>query len=130
MLSLLTRSSWPRFDQERKTLVSRGSVAVYFNLWRRIVFVIHALFSSRELLREQQSLIVERHPGSAGLPLTAASEPSRNGPLRSPGLRQDVYDLMPRANIADVLLKVDDWTWFWDCFTHQPSGRAADDSDG
>lgn len=47
-----------------------------------------------------------------------------------PGLRQDVYDLMPRANIADVLLKVDDWTWFWDCFTHQPSGRAADDSDG
>jgi hypothetical protein len=34
---------------------------------------------------------------------------------------------MPRAKITDVLLEVDGWTGFSECFNHQRSGRPADD---
>ena len=51
-----------------------------------------------------------------------AEEPPEAGPLA-----QSAYDLMPRIKITDLLLEVDRWTGFSECFTHQRSGRAPDD---
>jgi TnpA family transposase len=42
-------------------------------------------------------------------------------------LAQAAYDLMPRIKITDLLVEVDRWTGFSECFTHHRSGRAADD---
>lgn len=38
-----------------------------------------------------------------------------------------VYDRLPRVKIADLLLEVDGWTGFSECFTHCHSGRPAND---
>ena len=38
-----------------------------------------------------------------------------------------VYDLAPRIKITDLLAEVDIWTGFSACFTHQRTGRAAED---
>lgn len=51
-----------------------------------------------------------------------AEEPPEVGPLA-----QAAYDLMPRIKITNLLLEVDRWTGFSECFTHQRSGRAPDD---
>lgn len=42
-------------------------------------------------------------------------------------LTQAAYDLVPRIKVTDLLLEVDAWTGFSECFTHQRSGRPADD---
>lgn len=42
-------------------------------------------------------------------------------------LRRAVYDRLPRIKITDLLLEVDRWTGFTDCFTHRRSSRVADD---
>jgi TnpA family transposase len=40
---------------------------------------------------------------------------------------QDAYGMLPRPRITDLLLEVDGWTGFSDCFTHQRSGRSVEE---
>ena len=42
-------------------------------------------------------------------------------------LKDHAYELLPRVKITDLLQEVDRWTGVSDCFTHQRSGRLAED---
>lgn len=48
-------------------------------------------------------------------------------PPEALALTQAAYDLVPRIKVTDLLLEVDASTGFSECFTHQRSGRPADD---
>jgi TnpA family transposase len=51
-------------------------------------------------------------------------------PPEADALARAAYDLLPRVKITDLLLEVDGWTGFSDCFAHARSGRPADDRPG
>lgn len=48
-------------------------------------------------------------------------------PPASEVARRIAYDRLPRVKITDILLDVDAWTGFSDCFTHRRSGRSVED---
>jgi len=50
-----------------------------------------------------------------------------DAPEEAEAAKELVYNLLPRVKITDVLLEVDSWTGSSECFTHQRSGRPADD---
>ena len=47
-------------------------------------------------------------------------------PPQASKLRDATYRLMPRIKITDLLLEVDQWTGFSDCFVHHRSGHPAE----
>jgi hypothetical protein len=47
-------------------------------------------------------------------------------PPEAVSLRDAAYDLLPRIKITDLLLEVDRWTGFSECFTHQRNGQPAE----
>ena len=53
-------------------------------------------------------------------PLRAATPPEAEN------LRDAAYDLLPRIKITDLLLEVNHWTGFSECFTHQRNGHPAE----
>jgi len=48
-------------------------------------------------------------------------------PPEAAALKEDAYELLPRVKITDLLQEVERWIGFSECFTHQRSGRPADE---
>ena len=73
--------------------------------------------------------LLARRPGQAATWLSwlrnAPQSPAARNILRL--IERLAYDRLPRVKITDLLLEVDAWTGFSECFIHRRSGREADD---
>ena len=65
-----------------------------------------------------------RHPGWGRAKNLAAA---CHHAAEAEALREVAYELLPRVRISDLLIEVDAWTGFSECFTHQRSGRPSED---
>jgi TnpA family transposase len=85
----------------------------------------NALKIAEAMPQEAQPLLAcfdcgQSHHGDAAFPIAVT-------PPEAAALKEDAYDLLPRVKITYLLQEVDRWTGFSHCFTHQRSGRPADD---
>ena len=87
----------------------------------------------RELLQRDLSLVTELAKAGTLPDATLADGELKISPVRADApeeaeaAKELVYSLLPRVKVTDVLLEVNSWTGFSECFTHQRSGRPADD---
>jgi hypothetical protein len=87
----------------------------------------------RELLQRDLSLVTELAKAGTLPDATLTDGELKISPVRADSpeeaeaAKELVYNLLPHVKITDVLLEVDAWTGFSECFTHQRSGRPAHD---
>ncbi|HYZ41806.1 MAG TPA: Tn3 family transposase, partial [Stellaceae bacterium] len=126
-----------RYQAFDSTLIPRSS----FDLLRSegpLPVAVEPVFSDyiagrRELLQRDLSLVADLAkagtlPDASLVDGDLKISPVRaDAPEEAEAAKELVYSLLPRVKITDVLLEVDSWTGLSECFTHQRSGRAAED---
>ena len=87
----------------------------------------------RDLLQRDLALVADLAKAGALPDATINDGELKISPVRADApdeaevAKELAYGRLPRVKVTDVLLEVDSWTRFSECFTHQRSGRLADD---